>query len=138
MQSRALLASVEHSDPRYKELPPQYTSMKPLDNAAKTRGATGSLGYVTTVYKVVNSKDGLPYCVRRADYVRSSNQVTGHVLKRWGNIVHPAIVPLRDCFVYQSGVAVMIADRWLPCVMCLILGMSPQPCSLCTTTIQRR
>ncbi len=51
-QNRLLLGHVDPKDPRYKELPPQFTSMVPLDAATKTRGTTGSFGYVTVVYKV--------------------------------------------------------------------------------------
>lgn len=99
----------------------------PLDNAVKTRGATGSLGYVSTVYKVsmsllplplfvlnlpvcvvqvVSKDDGIAYCVRRVDYVKTSPHVTSNAVKRWAAVFHPAIVTLRDCFVYNSGAVV--------------------------------
>jgi PAB-dependent poly(A)-specific ribonuclease subunit 3 len=103
-QSRMLLAKVEPADPRYKELPPTYTCMLPLDNEAKTRGATGTLGYVTALYKVIDRNDGLAYCVRRVDYVRAHHQVTHQAQKRWANVSHPGIVQLRSCFVYTSAI----------------------------------
>ena len=104
-QNHLLLAQADSADPRYKEIPPQYTSLVPLDASAKPRGTTGSLGYVTTVYKVIGVDDGIAYALRRADNVRSSSHVTSKIVHAWGQVLHPNIVTLKDAFVYQNGKA---------------------------------
>ena len=86
--AKALL-EVEPGDPRYKEIPLDYHSLHPLQSSAEVAAGkgwsgTGSLGYPQSLYKVVSSKDNLPYALRRVDGVRAaSNDVAHSAVEMW-------------------------------------------------------
>lgn len=62
------------SDPRYKQIPPRYHSMHVLDDSSQ-EVVTGSFGFLTSLYKVVDSVDGRTYALRRVERVRTNNEV---------------------------------------------------------------
>lgn len=51
-QALELLKQLEPEDERHKEIPPNYHSVWPLDDGAKSQQATGSFGYPSSVFKV--------------------------------------------------------------------------------------
>ena len=64
---------LEPNDERYNEIPPEYGAALPLDVAS--RGITGSFGYPSAIYKVIDRRSGLAYALRRVDGTRSSPKV---------------------------------------------------------------
>ena len=75
--------------------------------------ATGSFGYLTSLYKVVDSKDGFCYALRRVERVRTNNEMVMSVLEKWKKIVHPNVVMLHDCFI--SNGALFFVHDYYPC-----------------------
>jgi hypothetical protein len=104
-QARAMLyrEEVPANDPRYKEIPKQYHSMKPLDNISAARNSTGSLGYVTNIYKVISASDGLPYALRRVDGSRVRNDVAMSAVSLWSRVSHSNVIPLKEAYVSNGA-----------------------------------
>ena len=50
---------------------------------------TGSFGYITSLYKVVDSKDGICYTLRRVERARTNNDMIVGIQTKW--IVFPHI-----------------------------------------------
>ena len=86
----------------FKEVPKRFHSIFPLDDEmllTSKRGAAGSSGYPTTIYKVVSARDGYSYALRRVDNVpRIPNEVCAGVLRSWQQVRHASVVPLREAF----------------------------------------
>ena len=61
-------------DPRYKQIPPCYRAMRVFDNAEQEM-VTGSFGFLTSLYKVVDVNDGISYALRRVERVRTNNEM---------------------------------------------------------------
>ena len=83
-QALMMMAQEPPDSPRYKQIPPRYHSMKFLREACVrsrvldgqgTELVTGSLGYLSSVYKVVDSADGYCYALRRVERVRTNNEI---------------------------------------------------------------
>ena len=92
-------------DERYKEIPPRYHSAFPLDDNSRHRGAGGSFGYPSSVYKVVDKADGQLYTLRRFDNVRSiTSSVLSSAQARWTAVRHPSIVSLYSISVERGAV----------------------------------
>lgn len=110
-QTKLLLKEIEPSNPLMNELPREFTVVNPLDDPGKKRGAAGSSGYPTSVYKAVNSNDGHAYCVRRIDNVRSRGlrDVCKQVVQLCSRVRHANVVPLRDAVV-RRGALFLIHD----------------------------
>lgn len=116
-QARAALTLAETAadDPRYKEIPPRFGRMMPLDADSSVRGATGSTGYNTTVFKVISTDDGMPYVLRRVDGLRRTSMnphICAAVAGGWRKVAHGAIIPLRDVFV--TGSALFFVHDYVP------------------------
>ena len=104
--TRALsAAALPASHPRVREVPGEFTSVMVLDagGAEATHAVTGSLGYVTTLYKVVSVEDGVAYALRRVDNVRLPPALLGEVAARWAGVAHPGVVALRRVFGGGGG-----------------------------------
>lgn len=83
-QALMMMAQEPPDSPRYKQIPPRYHSMKfPWEACVRCRVldgqgtelVTGSLGYLSSVYKVVDSADGYCYALRRVERVRTNNEI---------------------------------------------------------------
>ena len=70
-------------------------------------GVSGSLGYPSTCYKVVDRRDGFTYCLRRVDNVRGAAAVLDdrahRALQSWRRVQHPNVVPLHDAFAHHRA-----------------------------------
>jgi PAB-dependent poly(A)-specific ribonuclease subunit 3 len=117
------LRQMEPDDDRYKEIPSRYNCAYPLDDPTAQRGAGGSFGYPSCLYKVVDRTDSHLYALRRFDNVRS---LTLSVLKsaqaKWASIRHPSVVTLYSITPEKGAVffahayhpaAVTIKQRYL-------------------------
>lgn len=86
---------MDPEDERYKEIPPRYLSACPLDDPSAHRGAGGSFGYPSVLYKVVDRADGQLYTLRRVDNVRTiTPSVLSSAQASWIAVRHPSIVSL--------------------------------------------
>mmetsp|Transcript_13496 Transcript_13496/g.24170 ORF Transcript_13496/g.24170 Transcript_13496/m.24170 type:complete len:582 (+) Transcript_13496:251-1996(+) len=111
---KATLSRIPLSDPRNKEVPKWFNSVLPLDDPNKKCGAAGTCGYPTSVFKVVNQKDGFVYALRRIDNVRgtqSMQQPCDRAVQTWGRVHHANVIPLRQAFVHQ-GALFLVHDYW--------------------------
>mmetsp|Transcript_13198 Transcript_13198/g.24478 ORF Transcript_13198/g.24478 Transcript_13198/m.24478 type:complete len:550 (+) Transcript_13198:246-1895(+) len=115
--AHSLKLTLDHiplTDPRNKEVPKGFSLVNPLDDPRKSRGAAGTTGYPTSVFKVLNRKDGLIYALRRVDNVRgvqTLQQRCDLMVHNWGQIRHANIVALRQAFVHQRAVF-FVHDYW--------------------------
>lgn len=92
-----------------------------------TESVTGSFGYLSSVYKVVDSTDGYCYALRRVERVRTNNEIVVRVcvwcecemmtVQRWAKLLHPAIISLHDCFL--SNGAVFFVHEYYPSAISL-------------------
>lgn len=140
LQSAWLLAQLPPEDARYKAIPPQYTRVFPLDVGEAT-GTTGSFGYVTSVYKVTSSNDGMTYALRRVDNVRAQAGVVQEVMHRWQRVAAAGVIPLRNAFVDHGGAFVgrtcgHCTPRYIGSThdCTLVVAAAVQPCSSCMTS----
>lgn len=112
------LRQMEPDDERYKEIPSRYTCAHPLDDPTVQRGAGGSFGYPSSLYKVVDRTDSQLYALRRFDNVRS---LTPSVLKsaqmKWTALRHPSVVTLYS-ITLEKG-AVFFAHAYHPSAVTL-------------------
>lgn len=95
------LRQMSPDDERYKELPSVYHSAYPLDDPHVPRGAGGSFGYPSSVYKVVSREDAQMYALRRFDNVKTTASIVKNALERWRSIRHPSIVSLYNILLHH-------------------------------------
>eukprot|EP00511_Aplanochytrium_stocchinoi_P003632 CAMPEP_0204836482 /NCGR_PEP_ID=MMETSP1346-20131115/25263_1 /ASSEMBLY_ACC=CAM_ASM_000771 /TAXON_ID=215587 /ORGANISM="Aplanochytrium stocchinoi, Strain GSBS06" /LENGTH=542 /DNA_ID=CAMNT_0051971229 /DNA_START=75 /DNA_END=1703 /DNA_ORIENTATION=- len=110
-QTELLLKEIEGDNALINEVPREFNMVNPLDDPTKRRGAAGSCGYPTSVYKVVNTNDGHVYCLRRVDNVRSRGlqDTCTHVIQLFSRVQHANVVPLRDAFI-RRGALFLVHD----------------------------
>ncbi|XP_059576170.1 PAN2-PAN3 deadenylation complex subunit PAN3 isoform X2 [Alligator mississippiensis] len=72
--------------------------LPPLSRIQKT----SNFGYITSCYKAVNSKDDLPYCLRRIHGFRLVNTKCMVLVDMWKKIQHSNIVTLREVFTTKA------------------------------------
>ncbi|XP_019379781.1 PREDICTED: PAB-dependent poly(A)-specific ribonuclease subunit PAN3 isoform X5 [Gavialis gangeticus] len=72
--------------------------LPPLNRIQKT----SNFGYITSCYKAVNSKDDLPYCLRRIHGFRLVNTKCMVLVDMWKKIQHSNIVTLREVFTTKA------------------------------------
>ncbi|XP_058042361.1 PAN2-PAN3 deadenylation complex subunit PAN3 isoform X3 [Ahaetulla prasina] len=63
---------------------------------------TSNFGYITSCYKAVNSKDDLPYCLRRIHGFRLVNTKCMVLVDMWKKIQHSNIITLREVFTTKA------------------------------------
>ena len=106
---------------RHREIPAEFISVYPLDRAiaaadmgfaAAPPPATGTFGYVTSLFKVVAADTGMPAALRRVQGARAPPQVLADALQKWSRASHPSIIPLRRAF--SSGSAVFFQHDFFP------------------------
>ena len=89
------LRQMDPEDDRYKEIPTRFHSACPLDDPTTHRGAGGSFGYPSSLYKVIDRADSQLYTLRRFDNVRSiTPSVLNNAQATWAAVRHPSIVSL--------------------------------------------
>jgi len=99
------LRQMDPEDERYKEIPTRFHSACPLDDPAVHRGAGGSFGYPSSLYKVVDRADSQLYTLRRFDNVRSiTSSVLSNTQATWSAVRHPSIVSLYSISTEKGAV----------------------------------
>mmetsp|Transcript_22495 Transcript_22495/g.32850 ORF Transcript_22495/g.32850 Transcript_22495/m.32850 type:complete len:683 (+) Transcript_22495:91-2139(+) len=99
------LRQMDPDDDRYKEIPVRYHSAYPLDDPSSQRGAGGSFGYPSSLYKVVDRADSQLYALRRFDNVRLINpSVLKNSQSKWTAVRHPSIVTLYSISVEKGAI----------------------------------
>lgn len=91
------LKQMDPSDQRYKEIPPRFYNAYPLDDPTVNKNGTGSYGYPSAMYKVIDRLDNQLYVLRRFDNVRITNNnpaILKKSLDQWKPIRHTSLVPL--------------------------------------------
>ncbi|XP_023693736.1 PAN2-PAN3 deadenylation complex subunit pan3 isoform X5 [Paramormyrops kingsleyae] len=63
---------------------------------------TSNFSYITSCYKAVNSKDDLPYCLRRIHGFRLPNTKCMTLVDMWKKIQHSNFVTLREVFTTKA------------------------------------
>ncbi|VDM96103.1 unnamed protein product [Thelazia callipaeda] len=76
-----------------------FQNLVPLENIKfgtghMERGTFGS--HITTVYKAINGRDGMPYCLRRIHNFRINAIKQLSLADNWKKLVHVNVVQLRD------------------------------------------
>ena len=77
----------------------------PLDDPSAHRGAGGSFGYPSSLYKVVDRADSQLYTLRRVDNVRTiTSAVLSSAQAAWTAVRHPSIVSLYSITMEKGAV----------------------------------
>ncbi|VDO56159.1 unnamed protein product, partial [Onchocerca flexuosa] len=76
-----------------------FQNLVPLENVKfvgghMERGIIGS--HITTVYKAINGRDGMPYCLRRIHNFRVNTMKQLSLADNWKKLMHVNVVQLRD------------------------------------------
>uniref|UniRef100_A0A0N5A8J3 PAN2-PAN3 deadenylation complex subunit PAN3 n=1 Tax=Syphacia muris TaxID=451379 RepID=A0A0N5A8J3_9BILA len=104
------LAISSHADvSAYPDLPQnieQYHELVPLENN-NLHFSTGSEksvfgNHATTVYKAINARDGMPYCIRRIHNVRITQPKQITLAENWKKLVQVNVVQLRDVLITKQ------------------------------------
>jgi len=75
-----------------------YHSLYPLEDVKNQISGQRMFGYTSTCYRVVNSKDGLHYCMRRIHGFRLLNPKAVSSVEKWKKVNNSNIVPLKEAF----------------------------------------
>lgn len=80
-----------------------YHSLFPLEQITDTpMQKSNTFSFVTSCYKALKYKDGLPYCLRRIHGFRQVNQKCMVLVEMWKKIQHANIVMLREVFTSKA------------------------------------
>uniref|UniRef100_UPI00398E73D9 PAN2-PAN3 deadenylation complex subunit PAN3 n=1 Tax=Pristiophorus japonicus TaxID=55135 RepID=UPI00398E73D9 len=80
-----------------------YHSLFPLEPPPANRlQKTSNFGFITSCYKAINSKDDLPYCLRRIHGFRLVNTKCMVLVDMWKKIQHSNTVTLREVFTTKA------------------------------------
>ncbi|CAB1349856.1 unnamed protein product [Coregonus sp. 'balchen'] len=81
-----------------------YHSLFPLEPVPPPNRLqkTSNFSYITSCYKAVNSKDDLPYCLRRLHGFRLVNTKCMMLVDMWKKIQHSNSVTLREVFTTKA------------------------------------
>ncbi|XP_046879489.1 PAN2-PAN3 deadenylation complex subunit PAN3 isoform X2 [Hypomesus transpacificus] len=81
-----------------------YHSLFPLEPVPPPNRMqkTSNFSYITSCYKAVNSKDDLPYCLRRIQGFRLVNTKCMILVDMWKKIQHSNAVTLREVFTTKA------------------------------------
>uniref|UniRef100_A0A674PR41 PAN2-PAN3 deadenylation complex subunit PAN3 n=1 Tax=Takifugu rubripes TaxID=31033 RepID=A0A674PR41_TAKRU len=100
------MAQIDHSE-NTGNVPSEvdsYHSLFPLEPLPPPNRMqkTGNFSYITSCYKAVNSKDDLPYCLRRIQGFRLVNTKCMMLVDMWKKIQHSNSVTLREVFTTKA------------------------------------
>ncbi|XP_064413915.1 PAN2-PAN3 deadenylation complex subunit PAN3 isoform X4 [Latimeria chalumnae] len=99
------MAQIDQSEnPGFPSEVDNYHSLFPLEPLPPPNRLqkTSNFGYITSCYKAVNSKDDLPYCLRRIHGFRLVNTKCMVLVDMWKKIQHSNIVTLREVFTTKA------------------------------------
>uniref|UniRef100_A0A8C5GMB8 C3H1-type domain-containing protein n=1 Tax=Gouania willdenowi TaxID=441366 RepID=A0A8C5GMB8_GOUWI len=99
------MAQIDHSENT--DVPSEvdsYHSLFPLEALPPPNRMqkTSNFSYITSCYKAVNSKDDLPYCLRRIHGFRLVNTKCMMLVDMWKKIQHSNSVTLREVFTTKA------------------------------------
>ncbi|KAI0764089.1 hypothetical protein BC629DRAFT_1293677 [Irpex lacteus] len=77
-----------------------YHSLVPLELVIGERRKFGN--WYSTVYKAINSNDGLPYVLRRIEGYRLNSQSAFGNIEAWSRIKHPNLVSVKEAFTTRA------------------------------------
>nr|CBN81955.1 PAB-dependent poly(A)-specific ribonuclease subunit 3 [Dicentrarchus labrax] len=99
------MAQIDHSEnPDVPSEVDSYHSLFPLEALPPPNRMqkTSNFSYITSCYKAVNSKDDLPYCLRRIHGFRLVNTKCMMLVDMWKKIQHSNSVTLREVFTTKA------------------------------------
>ncbi|XP_053564457.1 PAN2-PAN3 deadenylation complex subunit PAN3 isoform X2 [Bombina bombina] len=98
------MAQIDQTDMPVPAEVDSYHSLFPLEPLPPPNRIhkSSNFGYVTSCYKAVNSKDDLPYCLRRVHGFRLVNTKCMTLIDTWKKIQHSNIVTLREMFTSKA------------------------------------
>ncbi|TNN88870.1 PAB-dependent poly(A)-specific ribonuclease subunit PAN3 [Liparis tanakae] len=99
------MAQIDHSEnPDVPSEVDSYHSLFPLEAVPPPNRMqkTSNFSYITSCYKAVNSKDDLPYCLRRIHGFRLVNTKCMMLVDMWKKIQHSNAVTLREVFTTKA------------------------------------
>uniref|UniRef100_A0A8C3AUT4 PAN2-PAN3 deadenylation complex subunit PAN3 n=1 Tax=Cyclopterus lumpus TaxID=8103 RepID=A0A8C3AUT4_CYCLU len=99
------MAQIDHSEnPDVPSEVDSYHSLFPLEAVPPPNRMqkTSNFNYITSCYKAVNSKDDLPYCLRRIHGFRLVNTKCMMLVDMWKKIQHSNAVTLREVFTTKA------------------------------------
>ncbi|KAF3926808.1 hypothetical protein ABW20_dc0101017 [Dactylellina cionopaga] len=86
---------------------------KPQSKNAQQPQPQSTFGYTSWVYKAINSKDGMPYILRRLEGFRLSNEKAIRVVEHWKRVLNANVVTVHDAFttrVFGDNSIVFVYD----------------------------
>eukprot|EP01135_Chromosphaera_perkinsii_P000150 Nk52_evm46s32 gene=Nk52_evmTU46s32 len=101
LRNDLILQSVDGSQSHLPMEVDQYHSLYSLDNHVYEKSPK-TFGFFTSCYKVISSFDGMPYCLRRIEGYRLTNEKTMVVVDQWKKVQHANIVTLRQVFTTKE------------------------------------
>ncbi|KAM4700355.1 PAN2-PAN3 deadenylation complex subunit PAN3 [Discoglossus pictus] len=98
------MAQIDQTDMPVPAEVDSYHSLFPLEPLPPPNRIhkSSNFGYITSCYKAVNSKDDLPYCLRRVHGFRLVNTKCMTLVDTWKKIQHSNIVSLREVFTTKA------------------------------------
>ncbi|XP_053268690.1 PAN2-PAN3 deadenylation complex subunit PAN3 isoform X1 [Pleuronectes platessa] len=99
------MAQIDHSEnPDVPSEVDSYHSLFPIEALPPPNRMqkTSNFSYITSCYKAVNSKDDLPYCLRRIHGFRLANTKCMMLVDMWKKIQHSNSVTLREVFTTKA------------------------------------
>ncbi|KAI4519155.1 hypothetical protein K525DRAFT_287524 [Schizophyllum commune Loenen D] len=79
-----------------------YHTLVPLDSPSTPNERRRFGNWFSSVYRAINSIDGLPYALRRVENFRLINQTAFQPIDVWSNIHHPGIVHVHEAFTTRA------------------------------------
>ena len=77
-----------------------YHSLVPLEAVIGERRKFGN--WFSTVYKAINSNDGICYVLRRIEGYRLNSQSAFGNIEAWARIRHPSLVSVKEAFTTRA------------------------------------
>ncbi|KAI0696153.1 hypothetical protein BC835DRAFT_1343276 [Cytidiella melzeri] len=95
--------AVHATPPPHLSLPDEtqgYHSLVPLEPIIGDRRKFGN--WYSTVYKAINSADGIPYALRRVENYRLNSQTAFSSVEAWSHVKHPSLVAVKEAFTTRA------------------------------------
>lgn len=102
-QSLRMLTVDTENDPSIPSEVDNYHSLFPLEAIQENSlQKSATFCYVTSCYKAIKYKDGLPYCLRRIHGFRQVNEKCMILVEMWKKLQHANVVSLREVFTSKA------------------------------------
>ncbi|EKM52715.1 uncharacterized protein PHACADRAFT_261316 [Phanerochaete carnosa HHB-10118-sp] len=77
-----------------------YHSLMPLESTIGERRKFGN--WYSTVYKALNSQDGIAYVLRRIENYRLNSQAAFSSIESWSRLKHPNVISVKEAFTTRA------------------------------------